>query len=59
MRGDDGQLREVGRQFVDRRRMRVTQFRAHAAGHTGAHAGGADVDHHGRLQFIDRLKKRM
>jgi hypothetical protein len=47
VRHDDLQVREVRREVVDRRRVRVADPGAHAARHARAHAGGADVDHHG------------
>ena len=30
-----------------------------AAGHAGAHAGGADVDHHRGAQLVDHLEQRV
>ena len=59
MRRDDREVREVGGELVDRRRMRVAQLRAHAAGHSGAHPGRADVDHHRHLERVDRLEQRV
>src|SRR5690349_2660905 len=58
MRHDDLQLGEIGGQPVDRRRMRMPDDRAVPAGHAGAHAGGADVDHHRRAERGNLLEHR-
>jgi hypothetical protein len=58
VRGDDRQVGEGRGEPVDRDRVGVLDQRAHPAGHPGAHAGGADVDHHRHTEARDRLEQR-
>jgi hypothetical protein len=58
VRRDDRHIRELRGQLVQGQRVRVPDPRAHAAGHPGAHAGGADVDHDGDAEPGDRLEQR-
>src|SRR6267154_1525288 len=59
MRHDDLQVGKIRRQIVDGGRVRVPDPRTHSARHARAHAGGADVDHHGRLELVDKLEQRV
>ena len=55
MRGDDVKIWEIGGELIDCGRMRMSDDGAQATGHTGTHAGCADVNHDRHLEFVDRL----
>ncbi len=58
MCGDDGQIRKIAGEIVDRHGVRVTQLRSEAARESRAHSGGADIDHHGHAETGDDIKQR-
>ena len=56
MGGNDGEVGKIGVKLVYGARMRVADLGAHAAWDPRPHAGGADIDHHRRLERVDGLE---
>ena len=59
VRRNDIQIRKIGGELIDRRRVRVADHRAQTAGHAGAHARSADIDHHRHFERIDSFPQRI
>src|SRR5581483_11935658 len=57
MRGNDLQLRELGREVVHRERVRSAQAPPEAARRTGAHARRADMEQLRHPELIDLLEQ--